>query len=104
MARLCLPEQYRGYVLQQYHDDILGALRGTVKLFAAIRQHYFWPKMQGDISKYMQTCQACLTGKHGTSAKRPWNYAMFTRFGIICTWMLCLFPKTLPMDSQNVWS
>ena len=36
MAQLCLPEQYRGYVIQQYHDDILGAHRGTVKLFAAI--------------------------------------------------------------------
>ncbi len=70
IAQLCLPAEYRGYVVQQYHDNILGAHRGTVRLIAALRQRYFWPKMQADISTYVKTCQACLQGKHPTSKRK----------------------------------
>ena len=37
---------------------------------AAIRQRYFWPKMQSDISTYVKTCQACLKDKHSTSKRK----------------------------------
>ncbi len=70
IAQLCLPTQYRGYVIQEYHDSLLGAHRGTVKLYAAIRQRYYWPKMQADITTYVKTCQACQKGKHATSSRK----------------------------------
>ena len=69
-AQLCLPEEYRGYVVHKYHDEVLGAHCGTVRLLVALRSNYFWPKMQTDVADYVRTCKACTQSKRSSNMRK----------------------------------
>ncbi len=69
-AQLCLPAEYRGYVVHKYHDEILGAHCGTVRLLTALRRRYFWPKMQTDVVDYVRTCAACIQSKRSSNMRK----------------------------------
>ncbi len=69
-AQLCLPEEYRGYVVHKYHDAVLGAHCGTVRILTALRKHYFWPKMQVDVTDYVHTCAACVQSKRSSTMRK----------------------------------
>ena len=63
IMQLCLPKPYQAYVAECYHDSLLGSHRGSTRLFAFVRQRYFWPGMQTDLADYVKTCQDCRRGK-----------------------------------------
>ncbi len=69
-AQLCLPAEYRGYVVHKYHDEVLGAHCGTVRLLAALHRRYFWPKMQIDVTDYVRTCTACTQSKRSSNMRK----------------------------------
>ncbi len=69
-AQLCLPSEYRGYVVHKYHDEILGTHCGTVRLLTALRRRYFWPKMQTDVLDYVRTCKPCVQSKRSSNMRK----------------------------------
>ena len=50
-------------ILQESHDSVLGGHRGMNKTYAAIREHYNWPKMREDVEDYVKRCAKCQLNK-----------------------------------------
>lgn len=61
--KLVVPEKQRYLLLQLAHSDpIYGAHYGVKKTRAKL-DHYYWPAMGTDISKYVQACETCQKNK-----------------------------------------
>jgi len=50
-------------ILQESHDSVLGGHRGMNKTYAAIQEHYSWPKMREDVENYVKRCAKCQLNK-----------------------------------------
>ena len=61
MRQLAVPNDYRLQVLESYHDG--GSHPGFERSYHAIRLKYYWPGMQSDIYKHIQSCMACQQAK-----------------------------------------
>lgn len=60
--QVVVPEKFRGEVLKIAHDDC-GHL-GVKKTYDRVLQHFFWPRLKRDVSKYIKSCHVCqLTAK-----------------------------------------
>ena len=46
-------------LLQEFHDSPISEHMDVDKTYAAISQHYFWPRMNKDIQKYIASCKSC---------------------------------------------
>jgi hypothetical protein len=58
-------------ILQEHHDSVLGGHRGMNKTYEAIKVHYHWPNMKGEIEEYVRKCEKCQVNK----LLRPQNKA-----------------------------
>lgn len=59
-------------ILKQYHNcPIQGGHTGITRMFAKIKQKYFWPKMKKEISQYVKNCKDCQLSKIGIKTKEP---------------------------------
>lgn len=57
-------------ILEKFHNDPLyGGHPGQKKLYAKIRQNYYWPKMTKEIAKYVRQCEKCRLNKHERKTK-----------------------------------
>lgn len=82
--KLCVPEPLRRKVLSENHDAPTAGHLGIAKTIARITENYYWPGMNGDISRYVRNCVSCqefktsqgtIHGKMGTcNASQPWEY------------------------------
>lgn len=82
--KLCVPEPLRQRVLAENHDIPTAGHLGIAKTIARISENYYWPGMNGDISRYLRNCVSCqehkfsqgaVHGKMGTcNATQPWEY------------------------------
>ncbi|PHJ15811.1 retrotransposon ty3-gypsy subclass, partial [Cystoisospora suis] len=62
--RLCVPTgSLRKTILQQFHDHILAGHPGIDRTRVAVRGSFWWPKMDRDITIFVQSCVACARGK-----------------------------------------
>jgi hypothetical protein len=63
---LCIPnvQELKEKVLFSEHDDPSKGHPGVFKTTANISRKYYWPKMQGDISSYVRSCEKCQRNKH----------------------------------------
>ena len=50
-------------ILRESHDSVLGRHRGMNKTYAAIREHYNWPNMRGEVEEYVKWCPKCQLNK-----------------------------------------
>jgi hypothetical protein len=50
-------------ILRESHDSVLGGHRGMNKTNAAIREHYNWPNMRGEVEEYVKRCPKCQLNK-----------------------------------------
>jgi hypothetical protein len=50
-------------ILQESHCSILGGHRGMNKTYEAIKQHYYWPNMKGEIEECVRRCNKCQLNK-----------------------------------------
>ena len=57
--QIVLPDVYRQHVLQLTHDNALSRHLSVRKTLYNIRQHYFWPNMSRDVTRYRKTCHTC---------------------------------------------
>lgn len=51
-------------LLQRYHcDPLYGGHIGQKKLYAKLREHFYWKNMSKDIAKFVRNCHKCLVNK-----------------------------------------
>jgi hypothetical protein len=46
-------------LLHENHDSVLGGHRGMNKIYEAIKRHYQWPNMKGEVEEYVKRCEKC---------------------------------------------
>lgn len=57
-------------ILKRFHEDIIyGGHCGQKRMYANIRNKYFWPKMTHDVAKYVRACKICKLTKPGRKTK-----------------------------------
>ncbi|MCO5580269.1 hypothetical protein L7F22_034135 [Adiantum nelumboides] len=59
--RLCVPKDptLKKAILSEAHDSPISGHPGYTKTLNAIRKSYFWPRMKGDILRYVKQCLSC---------------------------------------------
>lgn len=58
-----IPKNERKEILYKCHDDPCAGHSGIFKTFERVTQHYYWPKMKADITKYVRSCVICCKNK-----------------------------------------
>ena len=73
IKQLVIHVNMRSEVLKTYHDAIVGGgHKCGVRIYAAIRQIYYWPQLFRDVEEYAKYCEACQKSKRLTkSATAP---------------------------------
>lgn len=52
-------------ILEKFHNDpIFGGHTGQKRLYAKLRQNYYWKHMTKDISNFVRNCENCKLNKH----------------------------------------
>ena len=83
-GQLCIPKgSYRENIIKEKHSGGMSGHFGLDKTLEQVRRFYFWPKMQSDIRKFVESCIICQKAKgHSTNAglytplpipDKPWD-------------------------------
>ena len=74
---LCIPKSatyndkpLREVLINECHDSPSMGHRGYHRTYAQIRQLFYWPKMLGDVRRYINQCVECLRAKPHTHGER----------------------------------
>lgn len=63
-GQLCIPKcSMRGNLIKEKHCGPMGGHFGIDKTLELVRRHYFWPKMQTYIRKFVESCTICQRAK-----------------------------------------
>lgn len=63
-------KEKRQEILNKFHfDELYGGHCGSKKLYAKIKDHYFWRNMSRDISKFVRDCHICKLSKPNRNTK-----------------------------------
>lgn len=58
-------------IMKKYHENkIVGGHCGSKKLFAKVRDLYYWKNMTKDIARFVKNCELCLLNKPKTKTKQ----------------------------------
>ena len=69
VLQVVMPVEYRDLVLKTAHGDASGHF-GVRKTYNRVLQHFYWPRIKRDITRYVKACHACqLAGKPNASIK-----------------------------------
>lgn len=82
--RVYVPEDMKGQVLHECHDEKTAAHGGVFKTLHRVKKLYYWPNMDTDIRAYVNKCKVCkavkqanynLTAPMGKqrTPQRPWQ-------------------------------
>ena len=59
VVQVVVPTPLRAQVMQLAHCSIMGGHLGTQKTMDRIISDFFWPGMNGDITRFCQSCDIC---------------------------------------------
>jgi hypothetical protein len=62
-SRLVVPESLRTQLIDAAHCPLTSAHPGSSKTYRILRERYFWPGMEDDISRFIANCHACRRSK-----------------------------------------
>ena len=68
VQQLCLPRKLRDDVIMGYYDN--NGHIGFDKLYASIRDKYYWPSMYAHLSDYVRSCSDCQHTKRPVHLKK----------------------------------
>ena len=57
--RLCIPAPLRIQILKEAHESPLTAHPGYHKMFASLKENFFWPRMKKDALEFTRQCLIC---------------------------------------------
>lgn len=64
-----VPTSLRKNIIHQCHDLAVSGHFGYYKTLGRVQEDYYWPKMRGDILKYIKSCHVCGEQKHVNEAR-----------------------------------
>src|SRR5581483_3507136 len=67
--RVCVPKNMRTEVIHDHHDIPISGHQGIERTYSSLQRFFYWPRMIKDITKYINSCDACQRNK--TSQKVP---------------------------------
>lgn len=80
-----VPKYQRKDILVQFHDAPTAGHLGSKKTCSRIQEHYYWPKMRSDISRYVSRCHICQRSKDTNT--KPAGF-MGVRRGVDKPWVM----------------
>uniref|UniRef100_A0A8C7HDT1 Gypsy retrotransposon integrase-like protein 1 n=1 Tax=Oncorhynchus kisutch TaxID=8019 RepID=A0A8C7HDT1_ONCKI len=82
--QLVLPEQYKGKVMEELHNNM--GHQGTDRTVSLVRDRFFWPYMQSDIEHYVtKTCSCVKQKKPAHATRAPLTNIVTTQpFELVC--------------------
>ena len=57
--RLCVPTPLRLQILKEAHESPLASHLGYHKMFASLKENFFWPRMKKDTLEFTKQCLVC---------------------------------------------
>ena len=71
------------------HDNILLAAHyGLAKTLYNIKQKYYWPMMNRDISNYVLSCETCARANNSNNAKIPMVQREISKAPFQCVFLI----------------
>ena len=71
-GRLWIPlsDDLRRRVIEEHHNPPLIGHPGNAGTYSLIAKHFYWPKMMGDVRRFVRNCHPCQRSKpsHGSSS------------------------------------
>lgn len=59
-------------LMEKFHNDpLFGGHSGQKKLYAKLRNNFYWKRMTKDIAKFIEKCENCRLNKHKIYTKEP---------------------------------
>ena len=58
-GRLCVPTNLKNQIVKEAHETPLAAHPGYHKMFATLKQTFFWPRMKKDTLEFTRKCLTC---------------------------------------------
>ena len=60
ITQIVVPKKLRAQLLSEFHDSLIGGSHQSFdRVYQAIRQRFYWPRMYEDIHEYYKTCRDC---------------------------------------------
>ncbi|KAL5565427.1 hypothetical protein UlMin_028591 [Ulmus minor] len=60
-GRLCVPneEEMKNQILTEAHETPYSVHPGTKKMYKDLKEHFWWPGMKKDVTKFVERCLTC---------------------------------------------
>jgi hypothetical protein len=59
VGHLYVPTSERAKLIWEAHYSRMAGHFGVEKIVVALQKHFYWPKLQHDIKKYIRSCTSC---------------------------------------------
>jgi hypothetical protein len=79
LGHLCVPSSDRAKLIWEAHSSRMAEHFGMENTMAVLHKHFYWLKLQQDVSKYIKSCTACAISKPTT--KKQGMYTPLTTPG-----------------------
>ena len=56
---MVVPQKLREPVMKLAHESPIGAHQGITKCEARLLENFFWPGIQGDLKRFINSCEVC---------------------------------------------
>lgn len=60
-------------LIREYHSDRIGGHCGQKRLYARLRDQFYWRDMTRDIAKFVKNCKECMLSKLKMGRANPWQ-------------------------------
>lgn len=57
--QIVVPSKFRQHILSLAHDHLWSGHLGINKTYNRVLQHFFWPGLKADVSRYCKSCHVC---------------------------------------------
>ena len=72
LKQVMVPVQLRNRIMELAHGSIMGCHMGIKKTAGKIQSAFYWPGIQGDVTRYCKSCDECQkTVNKGSVPKVP---------------------------------
>ena len=75
VEQLVLPRQFVERTISLAHDTIISGYRDAQRMMERIKRVYWWPRMEADVSAYVQACNSCQR-KRGFHSRAQGTYPL----------------------------
>ena len=74
ITQIVVPKKLRAQLLSEFHDSLTGGSHQSFdRVYQAIRQRFYWPRMYEDIHEYHKTCKDCQRASTHHPKRPPLN-------------------------------